>query len=172
MDVRPAVLDDAPALARVHIRTWQEAYVGLIDQGVLDGLSDELANRTDWWRTHLTSEPPLDVWVGVSDEGTVEGFVTFGESRDERPMPTTGEVRAIYTRERVWGTGLGSALWDAATAQLAARGCVEATLWVLDTNVRARRFYERKGWTADGATQVDDVWGATVTEVRYRGMLR
>jgi hypothetical protein len=56
-------------------------------------------------------------------------------------------------------------------ARLAARGCREATLWVLDTNTRARTFYERKGWAADGATQVDEVWGATVTEVRYRGPL-
>ena len=43
-----------------------------------------------------------------------------------------------------------------------------ATLWVLRGNERARRFYERAGWTVDGARKDDVVAGVPVTEVRYR----
>ena len=47
-------------------------------------------------------------------------------------------------------------------------GFAESVLWVLPGNVRARRFYERAGWTADGAEKISEVFGVTVPEVRYR----
>jgi hypothetical protein len=39
---------------------------------------------------------------------------------------------------------------------------------VLETNARARRFYEGHGWRFDGTTKPHD-WGTfVVTDVRYR----
>jgi ribosomal protein S18 acetylase RimI-like enzyme len=176
MSVRPAEPDDAAGLALVHIRSWQEAYVGLIDQSVLDGLSDQLEARTDWWRRWWTTEPvpgapETDVFVSADPRGgEVVGFITV-TSRPDVTTPEVGEVRALYTRAAVGGRGVVRELWDAGVAHLADHGCTSATLWVLDSNARARAFYERQGWASDGATQVDEVWGATVTEVRYRGSL-
>jgi len=57
---------------------------------------------------------------------------------------------------------------DRAMATLRAVGFSTATLWVLDTNLRARRFYEAAGWVPDGATKVDDRATFTLREVRYR----
>ena len=34
--IRPAVPDDAEGIAKVHVRGWQEAYVGHLPQHVLD----------------------------------------------------------------------------------------------------------------------------------------
>jgi RimJ/RimL family protein N-acetyltransferase len=48
---------------------------------------------------------------------------------------------------------------------------VEAELWVLPGNHRARRFYEVAGWVADGAQRTDEVVGVLVSEVRYRRRL-
>jgi hypothetical protein len=47
---------------------------------------------------------------------------------------------------------------------------------VLETNERARRFYDAAGWTCDGAEKSEHVGGqaprgATVTETRYRRRL-
>jgi ribosomal protein S18 acetylase RimI-like enzyme len=44
----------------------------------------------------------------------------------------------------------------------------EATLWVLETNTRARRFYEAAGWVVDGAERAEELRGFPVREVRYR----
>jgi ribosomal protein S18 acetylase RimI-like enzyme len=52
--------------------------------------------------------------------------------------------------------------------RLAAAGYEQATLWVLDTNARARRFYEAAGFRADGAEKPDDRGTFTLREVRYR----
>jgi RimJ/RimL family protein N-acetyltransferase len=41
-------------------------------------------------------------------------------------------------------------------------------LWVLEANERARRFYERGGWKADGETRVEAISGQPVPQVRYR----
>src|SRR2546421_24793 len=41
-------------------------------------------------------------------------------------------------------------------------------LWVVDRNQRARSFYERAGWSTDGATKAEDYEGTTVHECRYR----
>jgi RimJ/RimL family protein N-acetyltransferase len=60
---------------------------------------------------------------------------------------------------------------DGAVAGLAQFGYVEATLWVLDANARARRFYERAGWAPDGAVMTDDSRGFRIREVRYRRTL-
>jgi RimJ/RimL family protein N-acetyltransferase len=47
-------------------------------------------------------------------------------------------------------------------------GYGEAVLWVLEDNPRARRFYERTGWSLDGGVKDDSHLGVSVTEVRYR----
>ena len=44
----------------------------------------------------------------------------------------------------------------------------EAVLWVLDDNLRARRFYEKHGWRLDGASKHDVHLGVEVAEIRYR----
>jgi hypothetical protein len=41
----------------------------------------------------------------------------------------------------------------------------------LDTNIGARRFYERVGWATDGATKPATIGGQPVVEVRYRRSL-
>lgn len=52
----------------------------------------------------------------------------------------------------------------AAVGHLAANGFRSVVLWVLAGNRRARRFYERHGWRADGG--VGDYAGAP--KLRYR----
>ncbi|OPG08397.1 GNAT family N-acetyltransferase [Microbispora sp. GKU 823] len=82
------------------------------------------------------------------------------------------EISAIYLSAEVWGAGVGRRLMAAALDSLAAAGYEQATLWVVDGNMRARRFYERGGWRPDGAVQRDESDGFPLTEVRYRRALR
>ncbi len=58
-----------------------------------------------------------------------------------------------------------------AVRHLAEAGCREVVLWVLATNERSRRFYEKAGWHADGAEAPHDVGGVAHTVVRYRRSL-
>jgi GNAT superfamily N-acetyltransferase len=60
-------------------------------------------------------------------------------------------VYAIYVDPEHWSTGAGRALMTAALDYLTASGPRPVRLWALDGNERARRFYERCGFVADGA---------------------
>lgn len=79
-----------------------------------------------------------------------------------------GEIYAIYLVPAAWDEGIGRQLMAAALGRLGEAGFGQVILWVLDSNVRARRFYEAGGWRADGAVKPDDSFGVPMTEVRYR----
>lgn len=168
VEVRSAVSEDATTLAELHVRSWQEAYVGQLPEEYLRSISVE--TRLGGWSRFLAPDATAGVFIAVSDDQVV-AFVMVDASRDDDAGPATGEVLAIYAREPVWGTGVGRRLMDHGLQHLRDRGCRDATLWVLDTNARARRFYEIGGWSLDGATKTADIGGAMVTEVRYRRQL-
>src|SRR5438270_32280 len=166
--LRPAVPDDAPAIARVHIRTWQTAYRGLLPDAFLDSLALQFESRTEFWRSHIATPPAsTEIWVAV-DGPQVHGFVALGPARDPEPK-TAGEVYAIYVLPDCWNQGAGRALFQHAAKQLLSLGFSQAMLWVLETNIRARRFYEFAGWTHDSGTKLDTLSpGIQLKEVSYR----
>jgi len=139
----------------------------MVPQALLDSLSvDQRAGR---WREQLADlDPPRSVCLVAEEGGEVIGFARTNPSRDADADDGTGELAAIYLRPDHWDRGVGRALLVAAAAQLAAAGFRTATLWVLTANERALAFYERSGWAADGATQITDIGGAPVPELRYR----
>ena len=165
--VRAAVPEDAAALAEVHVRTWQAAYAGLVPQHHLDAMDP--AQREPGWRRWLGDlRPPAAILVWDCAAGPV-GFVAVQPSRDPDAEPgTIGEITAIYLLPDHWGRGAGRQLMAAALEHLVRSGFRRATLWVLASNVRARRFYEAAGWRPDGAAKVDDSRGFPLAEVRYR----
>lgn len=112
-------------------------------------------------------------WVQLvaQDDERVVGFVTFGPSEERTDDPVVGEVYTIYVDPSHWDRGFGRALFDAAVRGLREAGFSAATLWVLETNARARRFYEIAGWVADGGKKTDHRGDVELREVRYRRAL-
>lgn len=170
--VRRATLADADAIGLVHVRSWQSAYRGTIPQDYLDGLDP--VRRSQVWRRIIEEADPSrgGALVAVAEGGGITGFTGFGPSRDSDADPrVTGEVSSIYAAPDAWGTGTGRALMGSAVAELARLGYADASLWVLDANERARRFYALAGWKPDGAVKTDASRGFDITEVRYRRTL-
>lgn len=81
-------------------------------------------------------------------------------------MSLRGAPRSLYVDPEQWGHGIGTALYAAAMADLAARS-TEATLWVLEHNVRARGWYERLGWRLTPPRETTYA-PAGVDDVQYR----
>ncbi len=165
-EVRPAVPSDAQAIAEVHVTGWRWAYRGQLPDTFLDGLSVE--QRAAQWSKMLTAmEDARRIWVAVQSD-RICGFITTAMPQEEGHPPSTAELQAIYLLENVVGTGVGRALLLEATNDLRKRGFKDVYLRVLDTNERARRFYELNGWSTDGATKVDQRENFVLNEVRYR----
>jgi ribosomal protein S18 acetylase RimI-like enzyme len=133
----------------------------------LDSLS--VADRARMWRQALESggRPRSRRLVAVDEGGVVVGFVVAGPAEGDHASPT-GEVFAINVHPDHWGDGAGSLLLDAAVDSLQDEGFTEAVLWVHPENQRARRFYERHGWTCDDLERTQEVLGVSVPELRYR----
>lgn len=167
IEIRQAAAHDAMGVAQAHVRSWQVGYRGLISQGYLDALRPE-----DRARRYGFDRMPLDgpfTQVAVDGE-TVCGHVTTGLSRDD-DLRGQGEIWAIYVDPARWGTGIGRRLLAAGCAQLLGQGLDAACLWVLDGNVRARRFYESAGWRWRGTRRTDTIGDDEVHEVRYERAL-
>jgi len=97
----------------------------------------------------------------------IVGFSGFGASRDDGATEATGEIRTIYLLEEAAGKGIGRDLFARANERLRALGYRRATLWVLETNERSRRFYEKAGWIWDGTTSAHQFECANLPIVRY-----
>lgn len=171
MRVRDAEVADAEAIALVHVRTWQAAYRGHVPQEYLDGL--DVQQRAENWRKWLAAlERPTTTLVLQQDDDAVIGFATVRPSPDPDADPAViGQVAALYVLPDRWGLGGGRLLMTEAVRRLALAGEREATLWVLESNERARGFYEAMGWRADGAGMTDESLGFPLVEVRYRRSL-
>ena len=160
MEVRTASARDAESVERIRVRGWQVAYRHVLPPHELDAMPVDPSR----WARRLARPPAgWSTFVAVADERVV-GFASVGPSRDEGAI---GELYAIYVDPDAWSTGAGLALILRAEERLAAE-YTEATLWVLEDNPRARRFYEAGGWRRDGARKVEDRWGVSAPEVRYR----
>jgi GNAT superfamily N-acetyltransferase len=130
---------------------------------------------------HEFPEPDAERWYaliedpGVSmllaeEDGELLGFSTSGESRDQDVDPSVGEIRSFFVAAGRWGGGIGRELMSAVLDSLRERGCAEATVWSFAANERANAFYERAGFTRDGAERTEEAW-AHLPEVRLRRSL-
>lgn len=166
--IRPAMAEDATAVAEVHVRSWQVGYRGLLSSGYLDALRPEgRASRYAFGQMN-----PDGPFTQIAIDGDmVCGHVTTGRSRDE-DLRGSGEIWAIYVDPTRWGSGIGRQLMTAGCAQLRFRGHSMASLWVLSGNDRARRFYESAGWHCDGTRRTDSIGENLVHEVRYQRSLQ
>ncbi|MDT0613104.1 GNAT family N-acetyltransferase [Streptomyces lancefieldiae] len=159
-------LADCDRVSEIRVRGWQSAYRGLMPQPYLDGLSvTEDAERR---RSLFTRAPAHMVNLVAEDpDGEVVGWACHGPYRDGERLTADAELYAIYVDTGRFGTGVGQALLQESVRRCSAAGHGRMLLWVLRGNTRARRFYERAGFAADGAEEASEVDGVSVPEVRY-----
>ncbi|MBM1221510.1 GNAT family N-acetyltransferase [Ponticoccus sp. SC2-23] len=129
MSLRPASLDDAPALGTI-LSDW-------IDETV--------------WMPRLHSR--------AEDRGFVEGLIRDAEvwtdeTRSGFVARSGEEVPALYLAPGARGRGLGAELLNAARTRRESLG-----LWTFQANSRAVAFYLREGFTEAHRTEGDNAEG-------------
>ncbi|WP_203337215.1 GNAT family N-acetyltransferase [Nocardioides limicola] len=146
---REATLAEAEAGARLHLTCWREGYAPYVDPGLLEA---RLADPLPWiegWRRSI--EHGTGRLLAFADREPI-GFIAVGRPRD---IDTEHELYALYVRRAWWGTGVGQELLE---RRLFPGSCA---LWVLESNARARAFYARNGFVAQGDREfydLLDVW--------------
>ncbi len=169
-------------MARVHVESWQRAYVGLVDPAYLANL--EVGERAEGWEARLVTGLGGDLamrpwWGGgrpartevlVDPAGEVQGFVSYGPLRPEPGQvvePGGGELYALYLHPDAWGCGGGWALYERCLAALRLAGFRSLTIWAMRGAAQARAFYERQGALLQPGGRVHRTQGIEMDLVRY-----
>jgi ribosomal protein S18 acetylase RimI-like enzyme len=161
--IRVAGAADVAAVARIHVESWKVAYKGIMPDHVIE--RTDIAYRTAFWAERIARrEWPV---LLLEEEGEVVAFCHMIPSPDEGDDPQrVGHITSIHVLPHLRTRGHGRALLDHAFAEFRRRDYTEVTLWVLEENASARRFYERVGFKHDGGRQTYP--RTEVPEVRYR----
>jgi len=150
------------------VRGWQSGYRGLVPDAILDAMS--VAERTARWREILSRDDGASYTLVAERAGALVGFCSIiAPSRDDGAGARTAEIAAIYVEPALWRTGAGGELLRVALDNLRRDGWLDVRLWVFAANDRARSFYARFGFQADGREIVDTRSGQI--EVRLRAVL-
>jgi ribosomal protein S18 acetylase RimI-like enzyme len=182
--IRPASAADGLAIARIRAESWRMAYADVLPDSTLAEMTTPAAiAREGEWRSAnsmdgvLIAEEPDD---SEADSTGLTGFAAFGPERGEDddsyqphsdpPEHGRAELYAIYVVPRRWSTGAGRSLMEGVLALAATAGYTDISLWVMEANERARRFYERAGFRLTGESVVLGRLGG-VTEIRYRRLV-
>ena len=132
MELRPAVPTDMATVAEIWHRAWHVAHAGHVPEGLTAG-------RTLAAFRERTPDRVADTVVAEVD-GEVVGFT----------MVHDDEVEQVFVDPAHHGTGVAAPLLAAVERQVATQGHDVAWLAVVDGNARARRFYEKHGWSDEG----------------------
>ena len=132
MITRPAVPADAEPVAGIWHQGWRDGHLGHVPAELVAVRTEESFHTRASQRIPGTTVAEID--------GEIAGFI----------MVEADEVEQVYVDSRHRGSGVAAALLTEAAQQVKAKGHQRAWLAVAAGNARARRFYERQGWSDEG----------------------
>lgn len=124
------------AIAEVSVVTWEAAYRGIVPDSFFAERRARGEDEARWWES-LQAEG-RDNLVAVED-GRVVGYASWTVAGDD------AELTMLYVRPEAWGHGAGARLFRRVHELCRDAGAEHVTVWVLEANARARRFYEAMG---------------------------
>ena len=130
--LRRALPEDAPTIAEIWHLGWRNGHLGFVSQELIE------ARHEDSFRTRAAKRVN-DTTLAVV-QGQIAGFV----------MVVDNEVEQVYVSALHRGKGVADVLMADAERQIKDAGYSSAWLAVVAGNARARRFYERRGWSDSG----------------------
>lgn len=130
--LRPAEPADADAVGVIWEHGWRDGHLGHVS-------AELVALRTPETFQSRAAQRIEDTVVATVG-GATAGFV----------MVVEDEVEQVYVAASHRGTGVAGKLLTETERLVAAHGHSWAWLAVVAGNARARRFYEREGWTDQG----------------------
>lgn len=166
-EIRYANVDDAKTLGEIHSSSWKAAYKGIIPEKVLDNITAK--KREKYFKKALSEALEEDAIIFEGNKPA--GFICIGKCRDKDKDVFYGEICGLYLLPNYWHKSLGSKLINWGLAELEKRNYTKDTLWVLEENLSAIRFYEKIGFKFDGTVNEIDI-GKKLNEVRYEKKLR
>lgn len=165
--IRKADLSDAQSLAKIQSESWSAAYKDIAPV-------EELAkfSKIECWLERFQSmlvNPIGEYYIAFHGEAPC-GAMVYSQTRDS-DLPEYAEIVSMYATPPYWNKGLGRAMMEKALYEIQLNEYKCILLWVLKENNRARKFYEKFGFVADGAEKESHLSNRAKL-VRYRLKIR
>lgn len=133
--LRDATVDDVPALAALHVRTFRQTHGG----------GPNASTREQQWREKLASGT-LVFCIVLEEDGALIGFAAGQRHLHQDHSAYRGELNKIYLLRERHGRGLGRRLLVESARRFLAAG-IDSMLLFGDARSRSNGFYERMGAT-------------------------
>lgn len=164
--IRYADISDAKILGEIHSKSWKVAYRGVVPNEILENITVE--KRQKYFEKALTSRWEEDAIIFKDNKAA--GFICIGRCRDTDKSYICGEIWGIYLLPEYWKMGIGTELINWGLNELKERNYSKVTLWVLEENINARKFYEKIGFKHDGTVKEITI-GRNLNEYRYEKII-
>ena len=137
--IRPATSQDIPALAKLHVKTFNETHRGGRDGGP----SYELRER-QWREAFMATDNSWFCFVVEDDTGELVGFAEGDASWMAACLALPGELNQIYALQRIHRQGVGRLLLPSVAHRFLGQGVGSMLLFGEATNP-SNGFYEAFG---------------------------
>ena len=163
--IRRAAQNDAPGIGRLHARSWQSAYRGILSDAYLAGPVE--AERAALWHRRMSEPAETPPVVVVADDGgEIVGLACILPGHDPRWGSLIDNLHVAPDRKRA---GLGRRLLaEAARLVPPAFREVPLHLTVFAANKAAQAAYDRYGGTVAERLEAAEPDGGTYPVLRYR----
>ena len=137
LKIRPAIPEDAQAIATINVLGWKKGYQGLMPKEILNAM--EVSEK----RIQRTKEAIAitDIYLVAENESGVVGFLVGGKPK-KKDLPYPYEIYIFYVHPDYWRNGIGTALIQAFKERINGS---DFCVYMLDGNQRAMNFYQKMG---------------------------
>lgn len=150
--------DNLLEISNIYESSWKYAYKNIIPQEYLDSIP------TGRWASSIAKNGMIN--LVILESGLIIGTASICKSRWKQ-YNEYGEIVSIYFLPEYMGKGFGSRLLKRCIEELKKLGFDRILLWVLEDNIRARKFYEKNGFVCSDEYLNDNIGGKEIMEVMY-----
>ena len=143
--IRWATPDDLNRIAEIEVFNYRLKFYPIFQD---DGFYFGELQVPNVARRYADSLEDIQVW----DDGVVKGFILVRDS----------EVKKLFVEPVLQGQGIGARLLEYAVEHMGAK-----TLWALEKNEGAIRFYQRHGFRLTGERKLEDGTSEYLVRMQY-----
>ena len=149
IDIRKVKQGDADTLAYIQTESWKAAFKGIIDDEMLEKCTDILKARLMYQR--LLDDNKGNGYILTVDDKP--HCIAYWDKARDSDLIGKAELICIHSLPDNWHKGFGSKMMDMVLEDIKKSGYSEVVLWVFRDNLRARAFYEAKGFVLNDVTK-------------------
>ncbi len=154
--IRQANNHDIPRIAEIIVFGKRVAYRPIFEN---DEVSFNELQVVSLYEEYQKNPDTLEEMY-LYDDGIIKGVIK-GHPQDEKIV----EITDFYVEPFFVGQGIGTHLLEYLLKQASQKGFQKIILWVIKDNIKARKFYEGKGFVDSGKTCI--IEGTDKVDCRY-----